>query len=325
MSNDPVRQALDLAAAGRPADAVAMLTAAGDDGNVDALMQHAVWALVGDPIPRDLPAARALLRRAVAIGHVDAALMEVALTANGSGGPADWRHARQLLAKAAASDPVAAQQIALLDAMALDDEGRPSRLSEPRVLSRAPRVTQHTTLLTPAECAHVASVAGNMLQPAQVIDPRSGRWTPHPVRTSDDAAIGPAREDLVIRAINLRVAAISNSSVDQGEPLTVLRYAPGQQYRPHLDTIAGAANQRVRTVLLYLNQGYDGGETVFPEIGLTIAAQGGDVIMFDNVLDDGRPDPASRHAGLPVRRGVKWLATRWIRAAPVDPWNMPAS
>lgn len=317
-----IEDAERLAATGRVGDAAALLDRAGRAGDADAAMLLAVWYLRGTPLARDLAAARIRLRRAVEIGHVDAALMEVALVANGSGGAADWRGALDLLRRAARHDAVAARQLALVDAMALDDEGRPSAHYAAEVLSEAPRVVRFPALLTPAECAHVASVAAELLEPARVIDPRTGRWMAHPVRTSEDAAIGPTREDLVVRAINARVAAISGTDIAQGEPLTVLRYKPGQEYRPHLDTIQGAANQRVATVLLYLNHAFGGGETRFPDLGLTVPPRGGDALLFVNTLDDGRPDPASRHAGLPVTQGAKWLATRWIRERAIDPWTI---
>ena len=160
-----------------------------------------------------------------------------------------------------------------------------------------------------------------LLEPALVIDPVTGGYKEHPIRTSDGGAIGPLRESLVIRAINMRIAKLGGTHVDQGEPLTVLRYRPGQQYRTHLDSIAGAANQRIRTVIVYLNGGYIGGRTHFPAADLTVTGRGGDAIMFDNLLPDGRPDPRSRHAGLPVEEGVKWIATRWIRASRYDPWS----
>lgn len=317
-----VAEAERLAAGGAVAAAAALLARGAEGGDADAAMLLAVWHLRGTPVARDLPRARALLRRAVAIGHVDAALMEVALTANGSGGDADWRSALALLRTAARGDHVAAAQLALVEAMALDADGAPSPVPRGEPLADTPRVVRFPGLLSPQECAHVAGVAAAMLEPATVLDPASGRRIAHPVRTSDGAAIGPVHEDLVVRAINARIAAVSGTRIAQGEPLTVLRYRPGQEYRPHLDTIQGAANQRVATVLVYLNGGFGGGETHFPAPGLTVTPRGGDALLFVNTLPDGRPDPASRHAGLPVTHGVKWLATRWIRGRDIDPWTM---
>ncbi|HEX8578079.1 MAG TPA: 2OG-Fe(II) oxygenase [Allosphingosinicella sp.] len=302
-------------------EAVALLTSAGSAGDVDALMQLAVWRLSGEIVPRDLVAARELLRRAAKIGHVDAALMEIALTANGSGGEADWPAAVALLRSAATADPVAAAQLRLLDAMELDAQGNAAAPKGYR-LSSAPSITRFPHLLSQSECEYLARLGSEVLEPATVIDPVTGRSVPHPVRTSDSGAVGPAREDLVVRAVNKRLAAISGRDIANGEPLTILRYRPGQQYRLHHDAIAGARNQRTHTVLIYLNSGFTGGETHFPDLGITVRPVSGEAILFENLRANGLPDPRARHAGLPVHTGAKWLATRWIRAQPVDPWTL---
>lgn len=321
MTASPVQDAKALLASGQAGKAIALIEAAADAGDVAALMLLATWRMIGHPVARDLPEARALLARAVAIGHVDAALMEVALTANGSGGKADWQRALELLRNAARSDPVARQHLALLETMTLDAGGAPLTIPAPQPISTAPNVWRVRGLLSPAECAHIAQAGAPMLEPASVIDPQTGRPIAHPIRTAHGGAIGPTREDLVIRAINHRIAKVSETDIAQGEPLTVLHYAPGQEYRPHHDGLPGAANQRIRTVLLYLNQGFGGGETRFTANGLTVKPGAGDAILFDNVTPDGRIDPSSRHAGLPVTKGAKWLATRWIRAKPYNPWT----
>ena len=41
-----------------------------------------------------------------------------------------------------------------------------------------------------------------------------------------------------------------------------------------------------------------------------------DALLFRNVTQDGAADPMAQHAGLPVTRGVKLIASRWIRARP---------
>jgi prolyl 4-hydroxylase len=74
--------------------------------------------------------------------------------------------------------------------------------------------------------------------------------------------------------------------------------------------------------LLYLNDDFSGGETWFKG-GLTLRGRAGDAIVFRNLTDDGQVDRRTEHAGLPVTAGVKWLATRWIRQHPFDPWAGP--
>ncbi|HEU0134522.1 MAG TPA: 2OG-Fe(II) oxygenase, partial [Allosphingosinicella sp.] len=86
-------------------------------------------------------------------------------------------------------------------------------------------------------------------------------------------------------------------------------------YKPHMDALPAEPNQRILTALLYLSEDYEGGETSFPRTGLSYRGAAGDALIFSNVGADGRADPLALHAGLPVTRGTKYLASRWIRAA----------
>ena len=309
--------------AGRADEAVQTAQAAAARGDGDGALLIALWRLAGTSLPRDLGEARRLLRLAADAGNADAALMEVALIANGTGDAPDWSLARERLEAAARIHcGAAAEHLDLLSRMAINDAGMPTRLPECEILSERPLVKRWRGLLNAAECAHIARSVQDILGPSLVADPATGRLIAHPIRTSSAAQVGPTRESLPIRAILHRIAAISDSDVTCGEPLTVLHYAPGQQYRAHNDALPGEANQRVSTVIVYLNEGYAGGETAFAQGGPTVSGKGGDALFWSNVTPDGRPDPASRHAGLPVRQGAKWAVTRWIRARPLDVWNL---
>jgi prolyl 4-hydroxylase len=205
--------------------------------------------------------------------------------------------------------------------MKLTADGQPATRFHSELIGTKPDVRLFKSLLSTAECAQLATVARDLLEPAQIVDPVTGKHRLDPVRTSLGAVIGPTRENLVVAAIIRRLAAISDSAWDQGEPLSILCYQPGQQYRPHHDGLPSAANQRINTLIVYLNEDYDGGETEFLASGLRVKGRAGDAILFSNVDADGSIDPLSRHAGLPVTRGNKWIATRWIREKRHDPWN----
>jgi prolyl 4-hydroxylase len=151
-----------------------------------------------------------------------------------------------------------------------------------------------------------------------VIEPASGRQVSDPVRVCDSAGFTWPLENPAIHALNRRLAAASGTAVEQGEPLQILRYRPGGEYRRHFDAIPGFANQRAMTMLVWLNAGYEGGETCFPTAGLKLKGRPGDAILFRNAGPDGRRDPASGHAGLPVMAGEKLIASRWIRARPFE-------
>lgn len=267
---------------------------------------------------------RQVLRAAMQAGHTSAGLFEAALAANGSGAPSDWAAALAVLRQIAPVEPDAARQLELLGAMDLDDDGCPKVAPQYERIGTGPDVYRARRLLSPDECAHIARSAADLLAPTTVFDPVTRARRVHPVRTSSGATIGPTRQDLVITAILKRIAVLTRTRFEWGEPVSLLHYAPGQQYRPHVDAIPGETNQRTHTVLLYLNEGYGGGGTHFEASGLTVSGKGGDAVFFANTLASGLPDPATRHAGLPVGSGAKWLATRWIRQGPFDPWTHSA-
>ncbi|WP_420144942.1 2OG-Fe(II) oxygenase [Sphingobium sp.] len=320
MTSTIVPHAQQLAASGQTMQAVAHLEQGAGRDDVDALFCLATWHLAGYGVARDLPRARDLLHRAVGIGHVDAALMEIALTANGSGAPVDWPGAIDLLNIAAQTDPVAQDQLALIDRMALDRDGYPAMAPSGQPVTAQWDVRLFRNFLSADECHHVITQGAPMMEPAMVIDPRTGRAVPHPIRTSDGGIFGPARENLVIQAINRRIAAASGTQTACGEPLTTLRYGVGQQYRQHHDCLPHVQNQRSWTMLIYLNEGYMGGETVFPYLNVSVKGRKGDALLFRNIDPQGRPAPLATHLGAPVTAGQKWLCTRWIRTQDHDPW-----
>lgn len=283
----------------------------------EALWQLARRRLFALDQPRDLPGAHAALRKAAGKGHIEAARTRAHLIANGTGVRADPDEAKRILNKLAPRDAYAMAQLELL--------GRIPAKREPirDPVNAAPEITLLGGLLALEECRYLMTLAEPLLHPSFVIDPASGDRMPNPVRTSFGFSFGPTEEDLVVNRINRRIAAATGTAVKAGEPLNILRYQPGQEYRPHMDAIPGEKNQRVLTVLLYLNDGYQGGETDFPDLGLSIGGAPGDALLFRNTGADGRGDPLSRHAGLPVTSGTKWLATRWIRAEAYDPWSDP--
>jgi prolyl 4-hydroxylase len=308
-----VEEAHRLVASGAPLRGAELLGRAAAAGDAEAALELGIWLLEGRLVPRDLAAAREQFRRAGQLGSVPGLNVHIAFLANGIGGAADWGAAVALLRGLAATDTGAQRQLALVEAMDLTADGYPMTAAEARPLSERPEASTFERLLTPEECAYVIDRARPLLQPSVIVDPSTGQMRPHPVRTSEGAAFPWASEDLVISAINRRIASASGTAVDQGEPLQVLRYSPGQEYRPHFDALPAGENQRIVTVLVYLNAGYEGGETEFSRTGVRFAGGTGDALLFRNALPNGAPDEMSQHAGLPVRSGEKLIATRWIR------------
>lgn len=318
--SDTLDQAEALLRRGDVPGAAGVLQRAERTGDALAARELAIWLLTGQIVRRDLTASRAMFERAATLGDGYSATVIRAFIAGGVGGPADWPRAVSLLRQAAASgDEMAGDQLRLIEAMDLGPAGEPLAELRSEVLSETPEVRRFPGLFTPTECKYLVDTAAPLLQPSVVVDPRTGRQVPNPVRTSSAAGFPFTEENPTIHALNRRLAAASGTDVRAGEPLQILRYAPGEQYHRHSDALPGVApaQQRVLTFLVYLDEGYEGGETSFPALGITFRGRPGDGLLFRNASADGQPDPRAVHAGLPVTRGVKHLASRWIRAAPL--------
>lgn len=305
--------------------AAAMLAEASAAGNSGAAAELGIWLLRGDLISRDVPRAREFLGRAARSGHEEAMLLEIALSANGSGGEIDWPGAVTLLKEGARHYDYLRHDLELIEELDLDDGGHPRHIPQGTLIDEQLQIVRYTAFLSPKECQHLANVAVTSLAPSTVFDPNTGRQIANPIRSSEGTVIGPAQEDLVVQAICRRIASATGTPFENGEALSILRYSPGQEYRPHLDAIAGARNNRVKSVLMYLNDAYEGGETAFPRINIVIEPKAGDAVVFDNLTHEGSVQTLSLHAGLPVRRGQKWVATRWIRQHPFEPWTRSGS
>ncbi len=112
-------------------------------------------------------------------------------------------------------------------------------------------------------------------------------------------------------------------SLTTSEPLQGQRYAMGQEFKPHTDTFepggydfyvhTAGTGQRTWTAMIYLNEPEAGGATRFKTIGKTVQPETGKLLAWNNLLPDGRPNPATLHQGMKVRRGTKYVLTKWFR------------
>lgn len=302
--------------------AVALVGGAANRGDGGALHELALWHVFGHPVRRNFRTARALFARAASADNEAAALAHALFVAIGAGGDPDWKKGVELLRQAARHSHAAARQIKLIDAMKIDVHGILHDLPTRVPISASPKITISPGLFSPEECAHIICLAKPLLKPSIVVDSASGLEIPHPVRTSDGAVLGPVQMDLVVEALNRRIAAVTGTLTEQGEPLAVLRYKESQQYRLHHDCLPGETNQRILTAIIFLTDRFEGGATFFPALGSGIRGRMGDALFFANTNPDGGVDQRSLHAGLPVTKGQKWICTRWIRANSFDPWGM---
>lgn len=136
------------------------------------------------------------------------------------------------------------------------------------------------------------------------------------IRTSSGAFIEDD-EHPTVAAIEKRISEIMNIPVEHGEGLHILHYAPGQEYKAHFDYFSAkskaAVNNRISTLVLYLNDVEDGGQTVFPKLNLSVYPKKGMAVYFEYFYSDQELNESTLHAGIPVIKGEKWIATQWMR------------
>ena len=164
-------------------------------------------------------------------------------------------------------------------------------------------------------------------------------------RTSTTYFMPSPEHPAVLKPIDERVAQLTRQPKPHQELVQVLRYEQGQKYDAHHDffnpslykgdqgtmrLIEHGARNRLATVLWYLSDVAEGGETIFPmeggrahprsnahcEDGLRVYPRQGRVIMFYSLKANGAHDDASLHGACPVVDGTKWAANKWV-------WNSP--
>ena len=299
--------------------------------NGDPRAQTALaYAMLADQEgPRGAAEAVALLNTAAARGHADAFHLLAALAVMGIGRPRNLNDAyRGVQGAARLGDTSAAAQLAVLGRDGFDKAPwlKPVHLEQQ---ADSPRIFIAKDFIPRFACDWLIEIARPQLKPSVVYDAASGSWTTHPSRTSETANLRSLEHDLVTHLVSWRIASAVGLPVLNQEATKVLRYEVGQEYRAHFDFIRpgleaeafegelATRGQRVATVLVYLNDDYEGGETAFPIIDKRFRGEPGDALIFWNLSETGELERNSLHAGTPVTAGEKWLLSKWIRQKPL--------
>ncbi|KAK1553558.1 hypothetical protein Q3G72_000403 [Acer saccharum] len=203
------------------------------------------------------------------------------------------------------------------------------------IISWEPRAFVYHNFLSKEECEHLINLATPHMAKSTVVDSKTGQSKDSRVRTSSGMFLKRG-QDKIISNIEKRIADFTFIPVEHGEGLQVLHYEVGQKYEPHFDYFLDEFNtknggQRIATVLMYLSDVEEGGETTFPAAkanfssvpwwnelsecgkeGLSIKPKMGDALLFWSMRPDATLDPSSLHGGCPVIRGNKWSSTKWM-------------
>jgi hypothetical protein len=345
-----IARARELDAQGRHDDAINQLSYAAQRGDVEATTQLAKRIIVGDRAPRLRAQGIGLLREAVTKGGAEAAERLAVLVAAGADGAPDWRAALQLLGVAAERGWASARsQLEVLASM-IDREPAGSRSARPppaaaaktagwlaedaqlkrllvpgsgSMLHADPQIGSFTSFVNAAVCDWLIERSRGRLERARVYDAFKHTDFVDESRTNSSAIFQIVDADLVHMLVQARMAVACGVPVSHMEAPTVLHYAVGETIGNHYDFVDPShpnyaeeirrfGNRKI-TFLIYLNEGYEGGETVFPRLELSHSGRRGEGLFFVNTLEDGHANLRTLHNGRPPTGGEKWVFSQFIR------------
>ncbi|CAM3169623.1 2OG-Fe(II) oxygenase [Filibacter tadaridae] len=175
-----------------------------------------------------------------------------------------------------------------------------------------PLIVVLDNVLSNEECDELIRLSKDKMQRSKIGKTREV----NELRTSSGMFFQESENETVTRVEN-RISSIMNIPIEHGEGIQILKYTPGQEYKAHYDFFSStskvANNNRISTLIMYLNDVEQGGETFFPKLNLTVTPQKGMAVYFEYFYNDENLNNLTLHGGAPVITGEKWVATQWMR------------
>ncbi|WP_445492679.1 2OG-Fe(II) oxygenase [Niallia sp. 03133] len=180
-----------------------------------------------------------------------------------------------------------------------------TRLEEPLVLLLG-------NVLSNEECDELIQLSKDKMQRSKIGAAREV----NNIRTSSGMFFEESVNELV-HQIEKRISDIMGPSIEHAEGLHILKYLPGQEYKAHHDYFASSSkaskNNRISTLIMYLNDVEEGGETYFPNLHFSVSPIKGMAVYFEYFYMNTELNELTLHGGSPVVKGEKWVATQWMR------------
>ena len=185
-----------------------------------------------------------------------------------------------------------------------------------------PRLTLLTAanFLPPDLCESLIELIDKDRRPSTIADANGDDY----FRTSETCDLDPHEQ--AVKDLEDKLFELNGIDPTHGEPVQGQRYAEGQEFKAHTDYFepqgadfqkyCGVAGNRTWTFMVYLNEVQAGGGTRFKVIGKTFQPETGRLVCWDNKRPDGSCNAATLHHGMKVRRGVKYVITKWYREKP---------
>ena len=182
--------------------------------------------------------------------------------------------------------------------------------------------------LTEEECDKIIEISKNKLVPSLVYTGNKDLYITENRKSQqcwldEDATTFKIKDDKIfIKKLSDKIKDYTNTHNKYHEQLQVVNYGSGGFFIPHYDACDGDSEYcermngnngpRYLTFMVYLNDDFEGGETIFPVINKLVKPAKGKAVLFRNVNDNGNIINQSFHGGEPVKSGEKWIINKWI-------------
>ena len=174
--------------------------------------------------------------------------------------------------------------------------------------------------LPPDLCSELMHLIDLNRRPSTIADPNGDDY----FRTSETCDLDPANP--AVQDLEARLLAVNGIDPAHGEPVQGQRYEPGQEFKAHTDyfepngqdfhKFTNVAGQRTWTFMAYLNDVEAGGATRFKVIKKMFQPEPGSLVCWNNHRPDGSLNAATLHHAMKVRKGLKYVITKWYRERP---------
>lgn len=171
--------------------------------------------------------------------------------------------------------------------------------------------------LTTEECERIIANIRSKLRPSELSSQESDKT----YRTSRTCDLGTI-DDPFIHYVDSRICKLVGIDPSYSEVIQGQLYEVGQEFKAHTDYFeikempehGAVMGQRTYTVMIYLNDVEEGGETDFPAADGAIKPRAGLALIWNSLRSNGAPNPHSMHQAYPVLKGYKAVITKWFRS-----------
>ena len=209
----------------------------------------------------------------------------------------------------------------IVQSMAGPGESSTDRLLAKAGMQRAPsakiELFQCRGFLSAELCEELIALIDAGRRPSTIADDNGDSY----FRTSETCDLSASEP--AVQRLEAMLLELNGIDPAHGEPVQGQRYAVGQEFKAHTDyftpdgldfhKFCSVAGQRTWTFMIYLNEVVAGGATCFKMVGKTFQPEAGKLLCWNNRRPDGSVNPNTLHHGMKVRKGVKYVITKWYR------------